>query len=184
MYHPLYRSAILLVVLLFCQISGQAGQAPLPATITPSATDSIILKKVNREKTVVIRKGDEVKLWIGGDFPVTGAFKTRNGEHLTINTRGQDMSVPIAEIEAIKRYSSNGAMFLGALLVAAGWVALGLGGVGLVAGLISLLAGDIGVIILVAVLPLGLLGWGLLKLGHAIPGGKFKMGKRWRILPA
>lgn len=140
--------------------------------LSQSTQDSLVIKKNNGKKTYIIKKGREIKIWVGKPAN-KGTFLGVQNDTISINSNGAVLKYHMDDISKIKIFENLGRNIIGGALKI--W-----GGAIMVAGVVPLIT--IGPEALIISVPAWAVGYAFYKMGDIISGNrKLNLQKNWKI---
>lgn len=172
LYLPIKSWLVLLAIVISLNVSAKEAHAREIQHSNKPVQDGLVIQKKNGKRTYVVKKEQQIKIWIGEQI-VKGAFLELRNDSLSINKKGIVVKYNVNEITEIKLFGNSAKNILG------GGVKIW-GGVTFVAGFIPLFAwGPVGLFVAV---PAWAMGYGIYKIGELISGNrKFNLEKNWEI---
>lgn len=172
LYLPIKSWLVLLAIAISLNVSAKEPYARKIQHSNKPAQDGLVIQKKNGKRTYVVKKEQQIKIWIGEQI-VKGAFLELRNDSLSINKKGIVVKYNVNEVTEIKLFGNSAKNILG------GGVKIW-GGAIFVAGFTPLFAwGAIGLLVAV---PSWAVGYGIYKIGQFISGNrKFNLEKNWEI---
>lgn len=164
----------LVLLILFISIDASAIESRNPEIhrLSQSTNDSLVIKKTNGKKTYIIKKGREIKIWVGKPAN-KGTFLGVQNDTISINSNGAVLKYHKDDISKIKIFENLGRNIIGGALKI--W-----GGAIMVAGVVPLIT--IGPEALIISVPAWAVGYAFYKMGDIISGNrKLNLQKNWKI---
>lgn len=177
------KSILTLLFLVFLMSLNSEAEAIELHSQTATNQDSLVLKKHNSERRIVIRSGEKVKVWLTNNFTEAGELKSVHHDTLILVSHGIERMVLLNNIEKIKIYASPVGRVVGGLFTIVGVGGMVFGGITLIVGTLALFADSIAAVILVATPVLLGGGYGFYKGGSRLSGKKLNLNSKWSIEP-
>lgn len=172
----------LLFVLLFsCPQLSFAQSTDTGQLALTNSTHTLILKNPSQNKLVQIKRGDQVRIWLGREN-LKGTFTQFSKDTLGIYLKKYGIRYfHINDIKKIKALGSSGAVLIGDVFRFSGTVAYGFGAFALTVGVIGAIEGDFSALLIAFVPPLVAVGLAAKEIGKAIQGKTYLLHSKWVV---
>jgi hypothetical protein len=138
--------------------------------------DTLMIGKAEGKREYTVVSGDELVVHYQGNH-LKGFFHAMSDGTLEMLVNEQITPISVSEITAIRLINPPLNRAFGIPLMVLGVSGMGLGAISLVAGLIGVATGSIGAIVLLAVIPLGGVGYGVFALGQSLTGKRLRIAE-------